>query len=362
MPRPGSGQGSSSRSSSSHSYSSRNTSTHRISQSAKARPGSAYRGSNGYEDLADNRLRKNPYPSSRDSMGSYRTNLRGNNWNPLLRSGIFRRNSYSNYPPNDLYGNPYSRRRSSSGTIVTLVVFFIILFLVFSMFGCAKNNDDIDYSSYNREKLQSSTSYNANCIVDEESFFENPSQTGKRLKTFYDKTGVQPYIVIQSYDPSLKTDAQKEEYAKEYYDEYINNEDTFLYMYFADKDPNEVGSMTTVNGNNIDSVMDQQAVNIFWDVLDSQWTSAQSTDDMFVNVFDKTADRIMSKSTTANDVNKTMLIVAGVLIAGGIIILLIVLKRKHEAQRAAETERILNAPLTPDDSSDNDDLLHKYGG
>ncbi len=168
-------------------------------------------------------------------------------------------------------------------------------------------------------------------------------------------------MVIEDYDPSLKTDAQKEAYAQQYYDEYIGNEDTFLYMYFADADPDSVGYMQTVNGKNTEAVMDPEAVNIFWNYLDSEWTSSKSTDDMFVDVFDKTADRIMTKTATGKDVAMRTLLVGGIVIVAAAIIILVMMKHRREKEKAEETRRILETPLKTDDP-DDDDLVHRYGG
>lgn len=265
---------------------------------------------------------------------------------------------YDSGPAMDPYIQP--RRRRSSG-IIWIIVLVVLAMLVFGMCGCAKDDNDITISGYNREKIDNPNPYNADCIVDEVGFFENPTQTGQKLKTFYDKTGIQPEIVILDYNSRLSTDAQKEEYASAYYDKYISDEDTFLYMYFADEDPDEVGYMATASGKETMSVMDDQAVSIFWDYIDSEWTSDQSTDEMFVNVFDKTADRIMTKSTTGNDVAMRTLLVVGVVVVIGALIVLVLLKHKREREKAEETRRILETPLQTN-NPDDDDLVNRYGG
>lgn len=264
------------------------------------------------------------------------------------------------YDPNYGYGQ---QRRRSGGTFGMIAVVFIVLMCIFlfSCMGCSSNGSSasVPASSHNREKIQAQEPFDANCIVDEEGFFENPSKTASQLKTFYDKTGIQPYIVIRSYDPSLKTDAQKAEFAEEYYNRNIDNEDTFLYMYFADADPNSVGYMQTVNGKRVDTVMDPQAVEIFWNYMDNEWSSGKSTDAMFVDVFNQTANRIMTKTTTSNDVAMRSLIVIAIIAVIAGVIIMIYLRNKRAREKAEETARILATPLQTSDP-DDDDLVNRY--
>lgn len=148
-------------------------------------------------------------------------------------------------------------------------------------------------------------------------------------------------------------------YAKKWYDEHIKNENTFLYMYFAEPDTdNDVGYMAYVNGKQVSSVMDSEAIEIFWAYVDKYWYSDMSTDDMFTTIFTKTADRIMTKSTTAADVGNNAVKVIGVIVVFAGIIIVMVVRRKHKAEEAKETEKILNTPL--DGDSEADDLLKKY--
>ena len=170
---------------------------------------------------------------------------------------------------------------------------------------------------------------------------------------------MQPYIVLNAYDSTLLTDTAKEEYAKKWYDEHIKNESTFLYMYFAEPDTdNDVGYMAYVNGKQVSSVMDSEAIEIFWAYVDKYWYSDMSTDDMFTTIFTKTADHIMTKSTTAADVGNNAVKVIGVIVVFAGIIVVMVIRRKHKAEEAKETEKILNTPLNGD--SEADDLLKKY--
>lgn len=243
---------------------------------------------------------------------------------------------------------PYHHGNSWVGLLVIAIV---LLSMVFS------NITNSPKSTVNRKKLENPVAYTNNCIVDELGWIENPQKLSKELQGFYKKTGIQPYIVLEDYDSSLTTDAEKEAYANEYYHTQIDNEGTFLYMYFAEPNDSDVGYMAYVNGKSVTSVMDAEAVNIFWNYLDRYWVDENLTmTDVFAKTFEKTADTIMTKSTTGKDIVKYVLILTVVISIGVVIYILRQQKRKLEKERAEETERILNTPL----DNDTEDLKNKY--
>ncbi len=246
---------------------------------------------------------------------------------------------------------PRGRRRGGGcfSQLISMVVLLIFILVLIGMFTSIRGGStDVPSSSYNREKLDSGNGYINDCIYDELGWFDNVSKTESRLKNFYNETGVQPYIMLLDYIPGVDTDSQKEEYAQKMYDENISNESTFLYVYFAEENEDEYsdpGYMCYVNGIQVSSVMDSEALDIFWAYLDKYWYSDLSADDMFVKIFDSTADTIMTKTTTSKDVAKYALIVvaAGVVVFG--VVKVVKLKHKRAKEEAEETERILNTPM-----------------
>ena len=265
------------------------------------------------------------------------------------------------YPRPPIRNTVFIGHGGGINTIISIIIFIVVLVTAFGGFPSSKSSStkNIPKSTQNRERLESGVGYDNNCIIDNIGWFDNVTKTEKSIKKFYDKTGVQPYIVLNAYDSTLLTDTAKEEYAKKWYDEHIKNESTFLYMYFAEPNTdNDVGYMAYVNGKQVSSVMDSEAIEIFWAYVDKYWYSDMSTDDMFTTIFTKTADRIMTKSTTAADVGNNAVKVIGVIVVFAGIIIVMVVRRKHKAEEAKETEKILNTPLNGD--SEADDLLKKY--
>lgn len=244
--------------------------------------------------------------------------------------------------------------------IIILMVVISNLFQILSLgsiLGFGFGSDSVTTSSYDREKANVNSSFNSDCIIDEIGWFDNVRTAGKELRYFYEETGVQPYIVFEAYDATLTSDADKEAYAEQYYEENIDDEGTFLWMYFAEENIDDVGYMYCVCGYEITSVMDNEAQDIFWDYVDTYWYSDLSTDDMAEKIFSKTADRIMTKTTNGFDSIITIVIVGGVVVVAFIGLKALKAKHKRDKEKAEEDERILNTPLNTDVS---DSTLDKY--
>lgn len=254
------------------------------------------------------------------------------------------------------YGGPVFYH--SNGIVSTAIaVIILVMIFAFNSMLSGGGSGSIPRNTQNREKLESGVGFNNNCITDEIGWFDNISKTETKLKSFYNKTGVQPYVVLRKYDASLTSDDAKTKFAEKWYDENIGAENGFLFMYFAEQDvDNDVGYMAYVNGKQVSTVMDSEAVEIFWAYIDKYWHSDMSTDDMFITVFDKTAARIMDKTTTAADIGNNVIKIIGIIVFISGIIIIMKIRRKHKAAENAETERILNSPL----DEDEDELLKKY--
>lgn len=157
-----------------------------------------------------------------------------------------------------------------------------------------KNATDDQNNTNTREKLDTGQAYINDCVIDELGWFDDVSETENLLKNFWEKTGVQPYIILRDYDADLTSDSEKEQWAIDYYDDHFDTENIFLFVYFAEEDTdNDVGYMAYANGYETTSVMDSEAVEIFWNNIDKYWYTDLSTDDVLIRSFDDTADAIM---------------------------------------------------------------------
>lgn len=257
--------------------------------------------------------------------------------------------------------NPVTGIFKVLGGLFLVMFFMVILILLMAASSFEKN---MVMNTTQRYKLEN-TYYENDVITDQIGWFDNEVKTEQKLKEFYNLTGVQPKIILKSYDPLLVTDLQKEEWAKNYYEENINNEHTFLYVYFAERNIDEdVGYMYYINGKQVESIMDAEAIEIFWKYIDRHWYSNMSTDDLFTTVYIDTAEMIMSPPYEGTNIIGN--IVKGIFAIVIIIIIVIAIivirkqKRKHEKERAEETERILNTPIESIADKEAEDLTNKY--
>ena len=127
-----------------------------------------------------------------------------------------------------------------------MVIFWIVLVYFFYL------NNRLDYSGIG-VKLEN-TQFNESCIIDELNLLKsNKTKVLKGMKKFYNKTGVQPFLLIKAsatYDVIV-------EVANNYYQNSIDNNYTFLYVIGED------GSGACVSGELAKTVMNNDAMQIF---------------------------------------------------------------------------------------------------
>ncbi len=209
-------------------------------------------------------------------------------------------------------GFGYHRGCGCLGTIIMVVVIVIIMIAV-SLANWITGGTTSQQDTYNtgniiyvdnntnhtsntttREKVVSDIAFNEDCIIDELDWLADTDALIDALEYFYDATGIQPYIYLRAYDSSLSTNNQKENFAIDWYESNIDNEITFLFVYFSEKNSSSTnGYMVYVNGYDIEDVMDNEAIDIFWDYVDSYFYSSLSADEKLIQIFESTADAIM---------------------------------------------------------------------
>lgn len=267
-----------------------------------------------------------------------------------------------------IYTNGSSGRRGTGcSTILAYIIVIIALVAILRGFmgagGMGIGSGNIPSSTVDREKIESGYGYDSDCIVDELGWFDNEAKTEGRLKEFYEETGVQPYIIILDDSSAYGSNYEQREEAaiSTIYEEYADNEYALMYVYFVNEaNPDDLGDEVLVCGDAIETVMDTEAIDVFWAYLEQNWYSDMSSDDMFVKVFTSTADRIMDKTTTGKDVAKYALIAVAVIAGGVIIVKVIKLKHKRAKEEAEETERILNTPMESLVEAELKDTMKKY--
>jgi hypothetical protein len=241
--------------------------------------------------------------------------------------------------------------------IGVFITFIVVIAITISILGsCVSNGYSNKYvtKSVTREKLKTSGSFDSNCIIDELNWFDDVKSAEKDLKTFYDKTGVQPYVLLKEYDSSLIDDYSLDEYSYDYYVDNIVNEDSFLFVYI-DGANGDFGNYMYVVGDNAAAVMDDTAIDIFFDYIDDYWDDGNiSTDDMFVNAFNNTATRIMGSSDSSNS-SSSKTKKSGVL--KFVAIVFVILIAFLAAKKYKKKEETVSTTPT-DESKDNPNILN----
>lgn len=337
MGRAGSGSGGGGFSSGGHS-SSRSSGGHRSSSGNSRSSSSGHRAGSGSRTSLSGSFSSSSRPKSSYSSPKPSRPPRGGMGRPMggPPPGPPRQHSYGGRDRHQ------GGRPSIFAYLALMVIIIIILFFVLGNRGQASTRS----STIVRTKLNSVSGFDNKCVVDELNWIDNVSKTESRLKEFFNQTGVQPYILLRDYDATLTTDSEKEAWAADYYEEYIKREDAFLFVYFAEEDTdNDVGYMVYVNGLMTSSVMDSEAVEIFWNNIDRYWYTDMSTDDVLVSAFVNTGKTIMKVPTNGWDVLKVLLIIAGIIVILIFVIIIIIIKTQRAREKAEEDQRILETDI-----------------
>lgn len=255
-----------------------------------------------------------------------------------------------------------SARGCSPGCLTVILVVFAVMLLLTLMSGdLGTDTGSGTKSTIERHKLTDVASYDSKCVADQLGWFDSATQTGKDLKTFYDQTGVQPYVIFKSYESALTTDNEKQAWAKAYFDEYIDRDNAFLLVYFAEPNAaSDAGYMCQVSGSQTKSIMDSEALNIFWNNIDRYWSGSYTTDEVITKAYSDTASTIMRVSTTSRDILKWAIIAALILGILAAAFFLLRERNRRAKEKAEETERILKTPLETYSGKEGDELIDKY--
>lgn len=258
--------------------------------------------------------------------------------------------SSSNYSP--VYRTSYYRPMTSLGGTLSIVLAIIVI-----VAGLIAARPNIQQSTVERSKLDSSLCTKVDTwYQDDINWIHDEKTLLKGLKTFYDKTGVQPYLwITDNINGKAKPNTSDFETAlKSKYSELFKDEGHVI-VCFMESSPSVYATYYWA-GSAAKGVIDDKAGEILLDVIDSKYTSDLSDEEMFSKSFSDAATRMMKVGRTT----KQYIILAVAVIAGlGIIvgfIFLLKAKRKSDAEEAEERERILNTDI----NEMSDSALNKY--
>lgn len=269
--------------------------------------------------------------------------------------------------------SPNNNRNSNNGNNITGLVLAIVLVVVFLIVVFAVGGVEFDAETANTTERTalSGAVKKTDWYRDEIGWVSSRNVLIEGMEHFYNETGVQPYFLLVDYDKDLwnngvLTPDAADEYLNEVYESTFNDEAHFIFAYFACKNDsrNEMdGEFRYMQGYSADTIMDNEALKIFWGFFeDNYYDTSLTLEEMVSNTFSSTADSIMSKPTSFWD------FAIGVAIIGGIVIVCFCVVKvvKTRARRAKEkeeyTKKILETPLESFGSNDMDtsELEEKY--
>lgn len=258
--------------------------------------------------------------------------------------------SSSNYNP--VYRTSYYRSVTPLGGTLSIVLAIIVI-----VAGLIAARPNIQQSTIERSKLDSSLCTRVDTwYQDDINWIHDEKTLLKGLKTFYNKTGVQPYLwITDNVNGKAKPNTSDFETAlKSKYSELFKDEGHVI-VCFMESSPSVYATYYWA-GSAAKGVIDDEAGEILLDVIDSKYTSDLSDEEMFSKSFSDAATRMMKVGRTT----KQLIIIAViVLLCLGFVVsvyLWVKARAKARAEEAEETQRILNTPIDEIGES----VLNKY--
>lgn len=236
------------------------------------------------------------------------------------------------------------------------MIMFTIVIYAFFAFLTNPMSDKVE-----REKISTGSVNETDYYTDELGWIEKPSTLLDGMKEFYKQTGVQPYLALVKPVSPANTDAECEAYAEKLYDELFTDEAHFLFVYVENLDPEELGYTAYVCGSAAKSVLDSEAIDIFYSNLDKNWfNNALNTSQVFGRTFDDTSKTIMRKQTNPYDVLKVGIIVGTIIIIFKLAIKWWNKRTEQKNKEQEDLQRILDTPLQTFGDLNLDELKKKY--
>jgi uncharacterized membrane protein len=246
-----------------------------------------------------------------------------------------------------------------------IVVLIFVIAIVFSQIGDSTTANIKNTTQ--REKIVGVVN-KTDWYDDQIGWVSSKSTIISGLESFYNKTGIQPYIMFIPYSTkywngsSINATAA-DEYLQSVYDSTFTDEGHFIFAYFAcanDSKSEMDGEFRYVSGYSADTIMDNEAIQILWGYFETNYYNTSiSMESMISRTFSQTAEKIMSKPTNGWDVIKVIIIIVGIVVIAVVIYKTLKNKNKREKEKEEYTKEILNKPLETF-GTDTSDLEDKY--
>lgn len=315
--------------------------------------GGSRRSSGGHSHSSSSRSARSNYSSSSSSYGSSGRSSRRSYDNSSYGSNYGSSNrpyGGNRYVRNTFYGTTYHSpyRQTPFVTVLLQLVALIVLIFVAGAVVMFKTTPQIPNSTIEREALDKSKVTVTEYYDDRLGWLTSGKKVENGMKYFFDKTGVQPYLVIaDNIDGSVNpSPSQTDKYLDDLYNQMFKDEQHMIILYF---DNGSSWFTRYYCGVSAGVVMDSEACEIMLSYLDYYATSDMEDDDYFNTVFRKSADKIMTVSTNKYDVMRVVILSICLIVAA----VLLVVARKIKLKLLKKQQELLNTNLV-------DPLLSKY--
>ena len=189
------------------------------------------------------------------------------------------------------YGSPGGRNSMFDGIITVIVI--IIILACFSVMVSSNSSTKVPKNTKQRTAL-SGVVNKTDWYEDNIGWVSNKSVLINGLEEFYNKTGVQPYVLLVPYsgdywNGTYINATTADNYLEKVYREKFNDEAHFIFAYFqcANDSKSEMdGEFRYLSGYSADTIMDQEAINILWGYFEKNYyDTSLSLEKMISNTF-----------------------------------------------------------------------------
>lgn len=278
--------------------------------------------------------------------------------------GFSRGFGYSSGPR---YYGGYGSGCGCGGGLTTIILLFIILIFVNFSNGCStfsgcigSNNSVVDKSTRVREKLEGVVT-KTDWYEDEIGWVSSERVLIEGLEDFYKETGAQPYVLLVKYSEDFWNGSnldvkEADKYLNSMYDQKFDDEGHFIFAYFQCKNDSKQemeGEFRYLSGNSVDTIMDNEAIDIFWGYFQTNYYDTSLTlEEMIANTFSQTAKNIMQNSE--KEVSKFPMILSIILISILVIVVIYALVKNNSRKKKEKSSKPADIIIEKDEKDEND--------
>lgn len=241
-----------------------------------------------------------------------------------------------------------------------VVMVVVVIALLFSAVRLKSAAD----GSVAREPLGAEACVSTDQVIDDQlGWLIDKGTVESGIDYFYDKTGVQPYLLLcdnMGGKGGTITDDEAESYLQNLYDKLYDDEGHMIFAFMEYESSQYITFIYT--GRSADSVMDADARGIFLDNADRYYTdSSLSDEEYFAKVFRASADTIMDDAAGSARTAVILVIISVAILILMVAGLILFKSAEQKRKEAEEMRKILETPVGGMGySPEEEDLLNKY--